>query len=152
MALNKDYLGRVYPAGPAYAVGREKLREFASAIGDANPAYHDVAVARSLGHRDVIAPPTFAFLLSFRASAVAVLDPDLGLDYSKVVHGEQRFVYDRPITAGDELVCVTTIENIREAAGNDILTTRGDISTVDGEHVVTTWTTTVARGTAGETA
>jgi len=152
MALNKDYLGRVYPAGPAYAVGREKLREFATAIGDANPAYHDVAVARSLGHRDVIAPPTFAFLLSFRASAVAVLDPDLGLDYSKVVHGEQRFVYDRPITAGDELVCVTTIENIREAAGNDILTTRGDISTVDGEHVVTTWTTTVARGTAGETA
>jgi acyl dehydratase len=152
MALNKDYLGRVYPAGPAYAVGREKLREFATAIGDSNPAYHDVAVARSLGHRDVIAPPTFAFLLSFRASAVAVLDPDLGLDYSKVVHGEQRFVYDRPITAGDELVCVTTIENIREAAGNDILTTRGDISTVDGEHVVTTWTTTVARGTAGETA
>jgi acyl dehydratase len=152
MALNKDYLGRVYPAGPAYSVGREKLREFATAIGDLNPAYHDVAAARSLGHRDVIAPPTFAFLLSFRASAVAVLDPDLGLDYSKVVHGEQRFAYDRPITAGDELVCVTTIENIREAAGNDILTTRGDISTVDGEHVVTTWTTTVARGTAGETA
>jgi acyl dehydratase len=152
MALNKDYLGRVYPAGPAYAVGREKLREFATAIGDSNPAYHDVTAARSLGHRDVIAPPTFAFLLSFRASAVAVLDPDLGLDYSKVVHGEQRFAYDRPITAGDELVCVTTIENIREAAGNDILTTRGDISTVDGEHVVTTWTTTVARGTAGETA
>jgi acyl dehydratase len=148
MALNKDYLGKVYPAGPAYSVGREKVREFATAIGDWNPAYHDVAAAQALGHSDVIAPPTFAFVISFRASAVAVLDPGLGLDYSKVVHGEQRFAYDRPITAGDDLVCVTTIENIREAAGNDILTTRGDISTVDGEHVVTTWTTTVARGTA----
>lgn len=150
MALNKDYIGKVYPASTAYAVGREKLREFASAIGDPNPAYHDVAHARALGYRDVIAPPTFAFLVSYRASSAAVHDPGLGLDYSKVVHGEQRFAYDRPITAGDDLVCVTTIENIREAAGNDILTTRGDISTVDGEHVATTWTTTVARGTAGE--
>ena len=152
MALNKDYLGKVYPASPAYQVGREKIREFASAIGDGNAAYHDVEAARALGHGDVIAPPTFAFLISYRASAVAVLDPGLGLDYTKVVHGEQRFAYARPITAGDELVCVTTIENIREAAGNDILTTRGDITTVDGEHVVTTWTTTVARGTAGESA
>jgi acyl dehydratase len=152
MALNKDYLGKVYPASPAYQVGREKVREFAAAIGDMNPAYHDVDAARALGHPDVVAPPTFAFLVSYRASAVAVLDPGLGLDYTKVVHGEQRFAYARPIAAGDELVCVTTIENIREAAGNDILTTRGDITTVDGEHVVTTWTTTVARGTAGESA
>jgi acyl dehydratase len=150
MALNKDFIGKVYPASAAYSVGREKVREFASAIGDENPAYHDVAAARSLGHRDVIAPPTFAFMISFRASAAAVHDPGLGLDYSRVVHGEQRFSYDRPITAGDDLVCVTTIENIREAAGNDILTTRGDVSTVEGEHVVTTWTTTVARGTAEE--
>ena len=152
MALNKDYLGKVYPASTAYSVGREKVREFASAIGDQNPAYHDVAAAQALGHLDVIAPPTFAFLISFRASSAAVHDPGLGLDYSRVVHGEQRFAYSRPITVGDDLVCVTTIENIREAAGNDILTTRGDVSTVEGEHVVTTWTTTVARGTAGESA
>ena len=152
MALNQDFLGKVYPAGPAYEVGREKIREFAIAIGDMNPAYHDVDHARSLGHRDVIAPPTFSFVVSMRASAVAMFDPGLGLDYSRVVHGEQRFAYARPITVGDDLVCVTTIENIREAAGNDILTTRGDVSTIEGEHVVTTWTTTVARGTAGESA
>ncbi len=150
MALNKDFIGKVYPASAPYSVGREKVREFASAIGDENPAYHDVAAARALGHGDVIAPPTFAFMISFRASSAAVHDPGLGLDYSRVVHGEQRFAYDRPITAGDDLVCVTTIENIREAAGNDILTTRGDVSTVEGEHIVTTWTTTVARGTAEE--
>jgi acyl dehydratase len=152
MALNQDYLGKVYPASEPYEVGREKIREFAIAIGDMNPAYHDVAAAQALGHRDVIAPPTFAFVVSMRASAIAMFDPGLGLDYSRVVHGEQRFAYVRPVTAGDNLVVVTTIENIRVAAGNDILTTRADISTVDGEPVVTTWAVTVARGTAGESA
>jgi acyl dehydratase len=150
MALNQDYLGKVYPASEPYEVGREKIREFAIAIGDMNPAYHDVAAAQALGHRDVIAPPTFAFVVSMRASAIAMFDPGLGLDYSRVVHGEQRFAYVRPVTAGDNLVVVTTIENIRVAAGNDILTTRADISTVDGELVVTTWAVTVARGTAAE--
>ena len=150
MALNQDYLGKVYPASEPYEVGREKIREFAIAIGDMNPAYHDVAHARSLGHRDVIAPPTFPFVVAMRASAIAMFDPGLGLDYSRVVHGEQRFAYVRPVTAGDNLVVVTTIENIRVAAGNDILTTRADISTVDGEPVVTTWAVTVARGTAAE--
>ena len=148
MALNQDYLGKVYPASEPYQVGREKIREFAIAIGDLNPAFHDVAAAQAIGHRDVIAPPTFAFVVSMRASAVAMFDPGLGLDYSRVVHGEQRFAYVRPVTAGDDLVVVTTIENIRVAAGNDILTTRADISTVDGEPVVTTWAVTVARGTA----
>jgi len=150
MALNQDYLGKVYPASAPYEVGREKIREFAIAIGDMNPAYHDVAAAQALGHRDVIAPPTFAFVVSMRASAIAMFDPGLGLDYSRVVHGEQRFAYVRPVTAGDDLLVVTTIENIRVAAGNDILTTRADISTVDGEPVVTTWAVTVARGTAAE--
>jgi len=150
MALNQDYLGKIYPASEPYEVGREKIREFAIAIGDMNPAYHDVAAAQALGHRDVIAPPTFAFVVSMRASAIAMFDPGLGLDYSRVVHGEQRFAYVRPVTAGDNLVVVTTIENIRVAAGNDILTTRADISTVDGEPVVTTWAVTVARGTAAE--
>jgi len=152
MALNQDYLGKVYPASEPYEVGREKIREFAIAIGDMNPAYHDIVAAQALGHRDVIAPPTFAFVVSMRASAIAMFDPGLGLDYSRVVHGEQRFAYVRPVTAGDDLVVVTTIENIRVAAGNDILTTRADISTVDGEPVVTTWAVTVARGTAGESA
>jgi acyl dehydratase len=152
VALNQDFIGKVYPAGPAYEVGREKIREFATAIGDMNPAYHDEAAARAYGHRDLIAPPTFPFVISMRAMAVVMFDPELGLDYSRVVHGEQRFAYSRPITAGDRLVVETTIENIRVAAGNDILTSRSELSTEDGEHVVTTWAVTVARGTAEETA
>jgi acyl dehydratase len=150
VALNADYLGKVYPASPPYEVGREKVREFATAIGDMNPAYHDVEHARSLGHRDLVAPPTFPFVITMRAMAVAMFDPGLGLDYSRVVHGEQRFAYTRPVTAGDSLVVVTTIENIRVAAGNDILTTRSEVSTEDGEAVVTAWSVTVARGTAAE--
>lgn len=152
VALNQDYVGKVYPAGAAYEVGREKIREFAIAVGDMNQAYHDEDAAKALGHRDIIAPPTFPFVVSMRASAVAMFDPGLGLDYSRVVHGEQRFAYTRPVTAGDRLVVTTTIENIRVAAGNDILTTRADISTVEGEPVVTTWSVTVARGTAEESA
>jgi acyl dehydratase len=152
MALNQDFVGKVYPASAPYEVGREKVREFAVAIGDTNPAYHDVEAARALGHRDLVAPPTFPFIVTMRATAVVMFDPDLGLDYSRVVHGEQRFAYSRPVMAGDHLVVVTTIENIRVAAGNDILTSRSEVSTVEGEHVVTTWAVTVARGTAEESA
>jgi acyl dehydratase len=83
-----------------------------------------------------------------RAAAQVVFDPELGLDYSRVVHGEQRFVHSRPIRPGDRLRVVVTVDSIRSAAGNDILTTRGDVSTVEGEHVCTAYSTLVARGTA----
>jgi acyl dehydratase len=146
MALNPEFIGRVYPPGPSYVVGREKIREFATAIGDANPLSHDVDAAREFGYSDVVAPPTFAVVISLRASGAVVRDPELGLDYSRVVHGEQRFQYARPIVAGDELVVSTTIEAIRTMAGNDMITTRGDITTLGGEPVVTTWALLVARG------
>ena len=149
MALDESFVGRKYPPTPVYEVGREKIREFADAIGDPNPVYRDPAAARALGHPDVIAPPTFPIVLSMRAGAQVVLDPDLGLDYSRVVHGEQRFVYTRPVRAGDRLTVTVSVESIRSAAGNDLLTTRGDIATVDGEPVLTAYSTLVARGTAG---
>ncbi len=148
MALDPSFVGRTYPPTEPYEVGREKIREFAEAIGDPNPAYRDRAAAEKLGHPDVIAPPTFPVVLSMRAGAQVVGDPELGLDYSRVVHGEQRFVYTRPVRAGDRLTVVVTVESIRSAAGNDILTTRGEVSTVEGEHVVTTYVTLVARGSA----
>ena len=148
MALNASLVGRTYPPTDPYLVGREKVREFANAVGDANPASHDVAAARALGYADVVAPPTFAFVVAYAGSSKAALDPDLGLDYSRVVHGEQRFVFERPIVAGDSLVATATIEAIRAVAGNDILTTRVDLDTDSGEHVATTYTVIVARGTA----
>ena len=149
MALDQSFVGRTYPPTEPYEVGREKIREFADAIGDANPAYWDRAAAEKFGYPDVIAPPTFPIVLSMRAAAQIVNDPALGLDYSRVVHGEQRFVYTRPVRAGDRLTVVVSVQSIRTAGGNDIVTTRGEVSTVEGEHVVTALSTLVARGTAG---
>lgn len=148
MALDPGFEGRVYPPGPVYEVGREKIREFADAIGDPNPAYRDPAAAVQLGYRDVIAPPTFAFVPAYAASAQIIEDPALGLDFSRVVHADQRFAYARPIHAGDRLRATVTIERIRVVAGNDLLTTRSDLATEDGELVVTAHMTLLARGTA----
>jgi len=145
MALNPEFAGRVYPPSAPYLVGREKIREFADAIGDRNPAYHHVDAARALGHADLVAPPTFAIVMATRASSAVIHDPELGLDYSRVVHGEQGFAYVRPILAGDELIVTTTIESIRTMAGNDMITTRGDIATLEGEPVATATSLIVSR-------
>jgi acyl dehydratase len=146
MPLDQSFVGRVYPPTPPYEVGREKIREFADAIGDANPVYRDPAAAKDHGHPDVIAPPTFGILVTSRAGHQVIMDPELGVDYSRVVHGEQRFSYVRPIRAGDALSVVVTVESVRSAAGNDIVTTKGEVSTVDGEPVLTAHATLVVRG------
>lgn len=146
MALDPAFVGKRYPPTEPYEVSREKIREFAAAIGDSNAAYTDRAAAEALGHPDVIAPPTLPIVLTMQAATQVIADPQLGLDYSRVVHGEQSFSYTRPVHAGDRLTVVVTVESIRSAAGNDIITTRGDVSTVDGGHVVTARSTLVARG------
>ncbi|MFF8771490.1 MaoC family dehydratase N-terminal domain-containing protein [Kitasatospora sp. NPDC015120] len=145
MALDPSFIGRTYPPTEPYEVGREKIREFAVAVGDANPAYTDPEAAKAFGHPDVIAPPTFPIVLSMRASAQVVQDPELGLDYSRVVHGDQKFVYTRPVRAGDRLTVTVTVDNIKSLAGNDVLTVRGEIADESGEHVVTSVMTLVAR-------
>jgi acyl dehydratase len=148
MALNRDYLGRTFEAGEPYEVSRVKIAEFADAIGDPNPVYRDRAAARAAGHRDVIAPPTFAIVISMTGSGRAVADPGLGLNYAMVVHGEQRFEYSRQILAGDVVTAQATISDIREAGRNVLLTTRTEIRTLDGEHVCTAHATLVERGGA----
>jgi acyl dehydratase len=146
VALNRSYLGRTLPATPAYLVGREKIREFATAIGADDPAYHDPAAAQARGYPDVLAPPTFPVVLTMAAGRQLRDDPELGLDYTRVVHGDQRFTYPRPVVAGDELVCRNTVEEITERAGHEFLTTRCDVTTVTGEPVVVVWTKLVVRG------
>jgi acyl dehydratase len=146
MSLDQSFIGRSYPPTAPYEVGREKIREFADAINDPNPAYRDPAAAQALGHPDVVAPPTFPIILTLKAGGEATRDPALGIDYSRVVHGEQRFVHNRPVHAGDELSVVVTIEQIRAAAGNDIVTTRCDVNDAGGQTVLTAYSTIVARG------
>lgn len=146
MPIDPSYAGRTYPPSPTYEVGVEKIREFADAIGDPHPAYRDRDAARSLGHPDVIAPPTFPVVLTFKASRALIEDPELGIDYSRVVHGEQRFTYSRPVRAGDALTVIVTIDAIRSVGGHDMLTSSSEVRTTDGEHVVTAYSTLVVRG------
>ena len=149
MGLNVERVGHTYPAPGTYEVGREKIREFADAIGDPNPAYRDAEHARALGHPDVIAPPTFAVVVT-RGTQISVFgDAELGVDFARLVHGEQRFAHSRPIVAGDVLSCTATIEAIRSVAGNDIMTVRNDVTDAAGQPVVTGWATVVIRGTEG---
>ncbi|MFI1681140.1 MaoC family dehydratase N-terminal domain-containing protein [Streptomyces sp. NPDC020607] len=145
MALDQSFVGRSYPPSDPYEVGREKIREFAAAVGDSNPAYVDTEAAKALGHPDVIAPPTFVFAITFAAAGRVIEDPQLGLDYSRVVHGDQKFAYTRPVCAGDRITVSSTIEAIKSVAGNDIVDIRGEVHDEAGEHVVTAWTKLVAR-------
>lgn len=148
MALNTDLVGTSYPS-QTYEVGREKVREFASAIGDPNPAYRDPAVSQALGHRDVVAPPTFAVVVTRGPQLAVIDDPNLGLDFTRVVHGDQKFAYTRPIVAGDVLTTTATVDSARTMAGNDILTIRSDVADADGLPVLTAWATLVARAVEG---
>ena len=148
MALDAGLVGRSYPPSAVYEVGREKIAEFATALGDPDPVYRDPAAARAAGHPDVIAPPTFAIVLSLGAGDVVLADPEVTIDYSRVVHGEQRFTHHRPIRAGDRLVATASIAAVRSVAGNDMLTTQVDLATTDGEPVCTATALLVARGAA----
>jgi acyl dehydratase len=146
VAINKEYIGRTFPSGEPYEVSRVKIAEFADAIGDPSPVYRSRVAAQAAGHPDVIAPPTFAIVISMASSARAVGDPGLGLNYAMVVHGEQRFEYTRPIQAGDVLIATSTIANIRETGKLAMINTTTDIKTESGEQVCTAHSILVERG------
>jgi acyl dehydratase len=146
MAVNREFAGRTFPASEPYEVSRIKIAEFATAIGDQNPLFRDRAAAQAAGHPDVIAPPTFAIVISVAGSGAALADPGLGLNYAMVVHGEQRFSYTRPITAGDVVTAQVTISDIRDAGRNVMITTSTEIRTLGGELVCTAESTIVERG------
>lgn len=120
-----------------YEVSSAKIKEFADAIGDPNPRYRDDRP---------VAPPTFATIINIPAIMAIVQDPELGLDYSRLVHADQSFTHHRPITAGDKLVLTTHIDGAMSRAGNDMLTVRTEIVDGDGAAVSTTTATLVFRG------
>jgi len=139
MPLDPSFVGRSWPPTEPYLVGREKIREFARAIGAEDAEYHDPEAARAIGYPDVVAPPTFPTVITNVVSRQVIADPALGLDYSRVVHGDQKFAYARPVVAGDALVSVISVEEITQRGGHDFITTRTDVSTESGELVVTAW-------------
>jgi acyl dehydratase len=151
--VNPAYAGRVYPPSPVFDVGRERIREFAEAIGSDDPAHVDPQVARALGHPDVVAPPTFAVIVAQRCEAQYIDDPQAGIDFSRVVHGEERFTHHAPIVAGDRLVSVLHVDGVRLVGGHGMVTTRVEISRESspgsgepGEPVSSVVSTLVVRG------
>jgi acyl dehydratase len=144
--LNREYVGRVYGPGEPYEVSRVKIADFADALGDSSALCRDREAAIKAGYPDVIAPPTFAVVISMASARRVNADPGLGLDYSMVVHGEQSFEHARPLHAGDVVVATTTIESIRSVGAMSMLVTSTEIATVAGEHVCTARSTLVERG------
>ncbi len=146
MAINPDYVGRTFEPSEPYEVSRVKIAEFASAIGEPSPLCRDRAVAQAAGYPDVIAPPTFAIVVTSASSAKLMADPGLGVNYAMVVHGEQSFTHARPLHAGDVVLAQSTIESIKQVRNMTTMATVTEIRTVDGEHVCTARSTLVERG------
>ncbi|MCS3428734.1 MaoC family dehydratase N-terminal domain-containing protein [Leucobacter aridicollis] len=144
--VNPDVQGRVYPPTQPYLVGREKVREFARAVFSSSPLHHDPEAARAAGFADVVAPPTFAVTVQEATLAQLLADDEAGVDFSRVVHGDQRFSYTRPIVAGDELTATLTIAAVKQLGGHSMVTASSDVVDAAGEHVVTATSTLVVRG------
>jgi len=144
--VNAELAGRSYPAAPPYLVGREKVREFARAVLATSPLHLDPAAARAAGYSDVVAPPTFAVVVQELTLAQLLGDPDAGIDFSRVVHGDQRFTLTRPIVAGDELTATLTVTSVKSLGGHSMVTAETAIVDGTGDHVVTAISTLVVRG------
>lgn len=135
--MNPDLLGRTFPPTRSYLVGREKVREFARATFSTAPEHTDVAAAQALGYADVVAPPTFAIVLQELTLQQLLAEEDSGIELHRLVHGEQRFDYTRPIVAGDELVATLEVTAMRSLGANVMLTSESHVTDLDGNHVVT---------------
>ena len=146
MAVNPGYAGRTFAPSEPYEVSRVKIAEFADAIGETSTLCRDRAAAQAAGYPDVIAPPTFAIVLSLASTVELANDPDLGLNYAMVVHGQQSFSHARPLHAGDVVVAQSTIESIKPVGRMTTMTTVTEIRTVDGEQVCTARSALVERG------
>ncbi len=132
MAVHPSLAGRTFPPTEPYAVSREKILEFARATGS---TYDGEA-----------APVTFPIVVAFGAMTALMEDPEVGISLHRVVHGDQRFTYTRPVVAGDRLSATLTVDSLRQIGGADIIGTRSEITDADGEHVCTAFATLVHRG------
>jgi acyl dehydratase len=144
--VNPELLGRTFPPAPPYLVGREKVREFSRAVFATNPINLDVDAARAAGHADLVAPPTFAIVVQEITLAQLLAEEDSGIDFTRVVHGDQRFTTTRAIVAGDELSAQLAVTGVKTLGGHSMVTAESTITDAAGEHVVTAISTLVVRG------
>lgn len=140
------FAGRQYPPLAPTVVSAEKIAEFARSTSATSELHLDARAARASGYADVVAPPTFLVSLAQRCEAQYIEDPEAGIDFSRVVHGEEKFVLSRPVVAGDVLQAVLHVDSVRQAGGHSMVTTRVEMTGDSGEHVATVTSTLVVRG------
>jgi acyl dehydratase len=143
--VNTEAIGKSYEP-TTYAVGREKVREYAAAVGETNPLHHDVDAARAAGYADVVAPPMFAVVFSSRAVGPALFDPDVGLNFAMMVHGGQEFRWGPLVVAGDEITTTASVKDISERGGMGFYVFESVSKNQDGETVCTATWTNIVRG------
>ncbi|GAA1878697.1 MaoC family dehydratase N-terminal domain-containing protein [Pseudonocardia ailaonensis] len=135
---DESFVGRALPVAGPYVVGREKIREFATALGDTSPLSHDLDAARAAGHPDLVAPPSFTTTFTMPLIEAFLKDPAFGWDYTRMVHGDQRIVFVRPIRGGDELFTTLHVDELTTRAGSHMLTIRCEVADGAGAPVATT--------------
>ena len=144
--MDESKKGKTYPP-LEYEVGREKIREYANAVGEHNPVYHDREAAKAAGFRDVVAPPMFAVVYSAAAVAPGILDPEVGINFARMLHGGQEFVWGEPVCSGDTITTQATLENLYERAGMEFYVFESVSTNQDGAEVARgTWTNIVRGG------
>ena len=143
MAISTDAVGKTY-APATYAVGREKIREYASAVGADNPVHHDADAAKAAGYRDVVAPPMFCVVYSSRAVAPGIFDPEVGIDFARLLHSAQEFRWGPLVVAGDEIATTMTVKDISARGEMGFYTFESVSTNQDGATVcVGTWSNIV---------
>ena len=145
MPVDTKAAGKTYEP-KTYAVGREKVREYAAAVGEVNPLHLDVEAARAAGYADVVAPPMFAVVYSAPAMAPAVLDPEVGMNFAMMVHGGQEFVWGEPVVAGDEITTTASVKDISERDGRGFYVFETVSTNQNGDTVATGTWTNIVRG------
>jgi acyl dehydratase len=145
MALQTSAVGKTY-APVTYAVGREKIREYAAAVGETNPLHHDLDAARAAGYDDVVAPPMFVVVYAGRSVGPAVVDPDVGINLGLMVHGSQEFEWGPLVVAGDEITTTTTVDEISERGGMGFYVFKSVSENQHDEIVCTGTWTNIVRG------
>jgi acyl dehydratase len=146
MSVNPNLVDLAFEPTASYLVGREKVREFAKAVFATDPAHVDVEVARTRGFADVVAPATFPVVIQDMTLHQLLAHPEAGIDFSRVVHGDQKFDYSRPLVAGDEVIAQLSVTKVQSLGGHTMVTSETEVTTLDGKHVVTATSTLVIRG------
>jgi acyl dehydratase len=147
MAVNTEAIGKRY-APSTYAVGREKIREYAAAVGETNPVYVDVEAARKAGYADVVAPPMFAVVYGARSVGPAILDPDVGINFAMMVHASQEFVWGPVVVAGHEITTTASVKDVSDRGGMSFYVFETVSENQRGETVCTGTWTQIVRGAA----